>query len=97
MEQVPHQLVEAMAVAARAIGAKLGYIFLRGEYVLAAERLNRALDEARAAGYIGQNILGSDTCFELYVHTGAGRYICGEETALINSLEGRRGRAGWRP
>ena len=90
MEQVPHQLVEAMAIAARAIGARLGYIFLRGEYVLAAERLNRALDEARAAGYIGQNILGTDTSFELHVHTGAGRYICGEETALINSLEGRR-------
>jgi len=90
MEQSPHQLVEAMAVAAYAIGANLGYIFLRGEYVLAAERLNQAIAEARTAGYIGKNILGGDWGFDLYVHTGAGRYICGEETALINSLEGRR-------
>jgi len=90
MEQAPHQLIEAMAVAASAIGANLGYVFLRGEYVLAAERLNAALAEARAAGYIGKNILGGEWGFDLYVHTGAGRYICGEETALINSLEGRR-------
>jgi NADH-quinone oxidoreductase subunit F len=90
MEEVPHQLVEAMAVAAYAIGANLGYIFLRGEYVLAAERLNRAIDEAKAKHYLGQNILGGAWSFDLYVHTGAGRYICGEETALINSLEGRR-------
>jgi NADH-quinone oxidoreductase subunit F len=60
------------------------------EYVVAAERLNRAIDEAKAAGYLGKNILGAPWSFELYVHTGAGRYICGEETALINSLEGRR-------
>lgn len=90
MEQAPHQLVEAMATAAYAIGAQTGYIFLRGEYVVAAERLNRAIDEAKAAGYLGKNILGGAWSFELYVHTGAGRYICGEETALINSLEGRR-------
>lgn len=90
MEQAPHQLVEAMAVAAYAIQAQTGYIFLRGEYVLAAERLNKAIAEARAAGLIGKNILGGAWSFELYVHTGAGRYICGEETALINSLEGRR-------
>lgn len=90
MEQAPHQLVEAMAVAAYAIGANLGYIFLRGEYVLCAERLNQAIAEAKAAGYLGNNILGGEWGFDLYVHTGAGRYICGEETALINSLEGRR-------
>ncbi len=90
MEQSPHQLVEAMAVAAYAIGANLGYIFLRGEYVLCAERLNAAIAEARASNYLGSNILGGDWSFELHVHTGAGRYICGEETALINSLEGRR-------
>ena len=90
MEQAPHQLVEAMAVAAYAIGANLGYIFLRGEYVLCAERLNKAIAEAKAKNYLGKNILGGAWGFDLYVHTGAGRYICGEETALINSLEGRR-------
>jgi NADH-quinone oxidoreductase subunit F len=90
MERDPHQLVEAMIVSAFAIRASTGYIFLRGEYVVAAERLNKALGEARAAGYLGKNILGSDWSYDCYVHTGAGRYICGEETALINSLEGRR-------
>jgi NADH-quinone oxidoreductase subunit F len=90
MEGVPHQLVEAMIVAGYALQASRGYIFLRGEYVVAAERLNKAVAEARAAGYLGNNILGSGWSFDLFVHTGAGRYICGEETALINSLEGRR-------
>ncbi|MFP5441154.1 MAG: NADH-quinone oxidoreductase subunit NuoF [Gammaproteobacteria bacterium] len=90
MEQLPHQLVEAMILSAYAIGAYRGYIFLRGEYIVAAERLNKAIAEATAAGYIGKNVLGTGWDFELYVHTGAGRYICGEETALINSLEGRR-------
>lgn len=90
MEQMPHLLVEGMLISARALKASTGYIFLRGEYVDAAISLNKAIDEARAAGLIGQNVLGSGFNFELYVHTGAGRYICGEETALINSLEGRR-------
>ncbi|MEO6698223.1 MAG: NADH-quinone oxidoreductase subunit F, partial [Paraperlucidibaca sp.] len=90
MEQMPHLLIEGMIISARALEAQTGYIFLRGEYVDAARNLKRALDEARAKGYIGQNILGTGVNFELYVHTGAGRYICGEETALINSLEGRR-------
>ncbi len=90
MEHVPHQLIEGMICAAFAIQASKGYIFLRGEYLVAAERLNNALAQARAAGYLGDNILGSGWNFDLHVHTGAGRYICGEETALINSLEGRR-------
>ncbi len=90
MEGVPHQLIEGMIVSAYAIQASRGYIFLRGEYVLAAERLNRAIAEARDAGYLGANVRGSPWSFELVVHTSAGRYICGEETALINSLEGRR-------
>lgn len=90
MEQLPHLLIEGMLISARAIKANTGYIFLRGEYIECARHLNRALDEARAAGFIGKNVLGSGFDFELYVHTGAGRYICGEETALINSLEGRR-------
>ena len=90
LEQLPHQLIESMIVAAFAIQASRGYIFLRGEYIDAAERLNRALAAARECGYLGANILGSGWDFELYLHTGAGRYICGEETALINALEGRR-------
>lgn len=90
MEQLPHLLIEGMVISARALAATTGYIFLRGEYVDAARILNAALDEARAAGLVGKNIMGSGFDFELYVHTGAGRYICGEETALINSLEGRR-------
>ena len=90
MEQLPHLLIEGMMISARALQAYRGYIFLRGEYVIAAKHLNRAVEEAKAAGYLGKNILGSGLDFELFVHTGAGRYICGEETALINSLEGRR-------
>ncbi|MDB5986744.1 MAG: nuoF [Nevskia sp.] len=90
MESVPHQLVEAMIVAAYAVQARVGYIFLRGEYVVAARNLNRAIVEAKQAGYLGAKVCGGDWGFELFVHTGAGRYICGEETALINSLEGRR-------
>jgi NADH-quinone oxidoreductase subunit F len=90
MEQSPHLLIEGMILAAYAIQATTGYIFLRGEYVLAAERLHQALAAAKAAGYLGPDILDSGWQFDLYVHTGAGRYICGEETALINSLEGRR-------
>mgnify|MGYP000964076432 CR=1 FL=1 len=90
MEQLPHQLVEAMIVVGYALQVSKAYIFLRGEYVVAAHHLNRAIAEAKAAGYLGDNILGSGWGMELFVHTGAGRYICGEETALINSLEGRR-------
>lgn len=90
MEQLPHLLVEGMLISAYALKAYRGYIFLRGEYVEAAEHLNRAIQEARNAGFLGTNILNSGFNFELFVHTGAGRYICGEETALINSLEGRR-------
>jgi len=90
LEQLPHQLIESMIVAAWAIQATRGYIFLRGEYVLAAERLQRALAQARESGYLGENIRGTGWSFDLFLHTGAGRYICGEETALINSLEGRR-------
>lgn len=97
MENLPHQLVEAMIITAFAIGATQAYIFLRGEYVLAAERLNAAIAQAKAAGYLGDNILGSGFQLDLCVHTGAGRYICGEETALINSLEGRRANPRTKP
>ena len=90
MEQLPHQLIEGMLIGAYALQAYRGYIFLRGEYIEAAQRLRLAIDEATKAGFLGKNILGTGFNFELFVHTGAGRYICGEETALINSLEGRR-------
>jgi len=90
MEQQPHLLIEGMVLGALANNSFYGYIFLRGEYVEAAGVLNRALDEAREAGWLGVNINGSGFDFDIAVHTGAGRYICGEETALINSLEGQR-------
>lgn len=97
MEELPHQMVESMIISAYAIGASKGYIFLRGEYVLAAQRLNMAIEQAHQAGYLGNNILSSGFNFNLHVHTGAGRYICGEETALINSLEGRRANPRTKP
>lgn len=85
MEQLPHLLVEGMLISAFALKAYRGYIFLRGEYIEAAVNLRRAIAEATEAGLLGKNIMGTGFDFELFVHTGAGRYICGEETALINS------------
>lgn len=90
MEQDPHQLIEGMIIAAYAIQANAAYIFLRGEYHLARQRLDNALQEARSKGYLGEHILNSDFNLEIALHTSAGRYICGEETALLNALEGRR-------
>jgi len=90
LEGVPHLLIESMIIAAFAIGADKGFIFLRGEYHLAAKRLQQAITEAIANGWLGANIKGSGFTFELHLHTSAGRYICGEETALINALEGKR-------
>jgi len=90
MEQLPHLLLEGMQIAAYAIKANYSYIFLRGEYIEAEKILNRAIAEANEIGLLGNNIFGSEFDFNIFVHTGAGRYICGEETALINSLEGRR-------
>ncbi|MGZ5000670.1 MAG: NADH-quinone oxidoreductase subunit NuoF [Methylomonas sp.] len=90
MEKDPHQLIEGMIIAAFAIQASKAFIFLRGEYHLAARRLEQALQEAQAGGYLGEHILNSDFSLEIVLHTGAGRYICGEESALLNALEGRR-------
>ena len=90
LEGDPHQLIEGLLVAARAIDADVAYIFLRGEYTLAADGLQRALAEAYAAGYLGRDVLGSGWGLEMYLHLSAGRYICGEETALLNALEGKR-------
>ena len=97
MELDPHSLIEGMAVAAYAIQADVGYIFLRGEYHCSARRLTAALVEARERGYLGKNVLGSGHSFELYLHVSAGRYICGEETALLNALEGKRAHPRTKP
>jgi NADH-quinone oxidoreductase subunit F len=90
MEGDPHQLIEGVILSAFAIEARIAYIFLRAEYVLSARRLRRAIAEASEKGYLGTNILGSGFDLELHLHASAGRYICGEETALLNGLEGRR-------
>ncbi|HUS25516.1 MAG TPA: NADH-quinone oxidoreductase subunit NuoF [Candidatus Binatia bacterium] len=90
LEGDPHSFVEGMILGAYAVQADIGYVFLRNEYFLAAERVQKAIDEAYDKGYLGQDILGSGFSHDLYLHTSAGRYICGEETALISSLEGRR-------
>ncbi len=90
LEGDPHSLIEGVIVSAFAIEADIAYIFLRGEYFEAEKALARAIAEAREAGYMGKNILGSDYSLEVHLHTSAGRYICGEETALINALEGKR-------
>ncbi|HEY5932842.1 MAG TPA: NADH-quinone oxidoreductase subunit F, partial [Nitrospira sp.] len=90
MEGDPHGLVEGMILAGYAIDAEIGYIFLRGEYHLSAQRLNQAIAEAYAEGYLGKPLPGTTFRFDLHLHASAGRYICGEETALINALEGKR-------
>ena len=97
MEKDPHQLIEGMIIAAYAIKARVAYIFLRGEYRLAAQRLENALLEARFKGYLGAHILNSDFNLDIHLHTSAGRYICGEETALINALEGKRANPRTKP
>lgn len=90
MEGDPHLLIEGMIIAANAIEADVAYIFLRGEYTLSAERLEKALAEAYQAGYLGKGIFKSGKGLEIYLHLSAGRYMCGEETALLNALEGKR-------
>lgn len=94
----PHQLIEGMAIGAYVMGASVAYCYLRGEFCGEPfERLETALREAREAGLLGQNILGSGFDFELHTHLGAGAYICGEETALMESLEGKRGYPRFKP
>jgi NADH-quinone oxidoreductase subunit F len=93
----PHQLIEGMAIAGYTMGATVGYNYIRGEFWLPFERMEAALKEAYAAGLIGKNILGSGVDFDLYNHLGAGAYICGEETALLNSLEGKKGMPRFKP
>ena len=90
LEGDPHLVIEGATISAYAIQAEVGYIFLRWEYKEAERRLRKAIAEAYEAGYLGRNILGSGFDFELHLHVSAGRYMCGEETGLLNSLEGRR-------
>ncbi len=91
MERDPHQMLEGIVLACYAIGAETAYIYIRGEFGLGAQIVEKALQEARGAGFIGRNILGSGYNLDVWVHRGAGAYICGEETALLESLEGKRG------
>jgi NADH-quinone oxidoreductase subunit F len=97
IEKDPHQLIEACVVSCHGIGAKVGYIYIRGEFHEGYRVLAKALEEAYAAGYVGKNILGTGVDVELYIHRGAGSYECGEETALIESLEGKRGQPRVKP
>ncbi len=97
MTQHPHQLVEGMIIAGHAIGATRGYIYIRGEFVHETRRVEAAIEEARAAGFLGAKVMGKEWSFDLCVYRGAGAYICGEETALLNSLEGKRGEPRLKP
>jgi NADH-quinone oxidoreductase subunit F len=97
MRHDPHKLVEGCLIAGAAMGANTGYIYIRGEFFREAERLEHAIAEAYDAGLIGKNAAGSGWDFDLYVHRGAGAYICGEETGLLESLEGRKGQPRLKP
>ncbi|MCW2998525.1 MAG: nuoF [Solirubrobacterales bacterium] len=97
MQKCPHMLIEGMIIAAYAAGANRSFIYIRGEYEQQADILERAIYEAKVAGLIGDRILGTDLSLSLWVHRGAGAYICGEETALLDSLEGKRGNPRLKP
>ncbi|MGH7698651.1 MAG: NADH-quinone oxidoreductase subunit F, partial [Candidatus Dormibacteria bacterium] len=97
MEELPHQLLEGAMICAHALQASHAFIYIRGEYRAQRELLERAVAEAYAAGYAGKRILGGSWDCELIVHGGAGAYICGEETALLDSLEGLRGQPRLKP
>jgi NADH-quinone oxidoreductase subunit F len=97
IEKSPHQLLEGMIVACYAIGAEKAYIYIRGEFVKGARILNEAILEARTAGLLGDDVLGTGVKVDIFVHRGAGAYICGEETALLESIEGKRGQPRLKP
>src|SRR5215475_4996078 len=97
LERDPHQLIEGVLIACYAIGVSQAFLYIRGEMALAQERVAQALNDAYAAGYIGRNVLGSDLSVDIVLHWGAGAYIVGEETALIESLEGERGMPRLKP
>ncbi|MFN2411964.1 MAG: NADH-quinone oxidoreductase subunit NuoF [Pyrinomonadaceae bacterium] len=97
MERDPHSMIEGMIIAAYTLGSQVGYIYTRGEYKYLIDIMDAALAECREAGILGKNIFGSGFDHEIYTHTGAGAYICGEETALLSSLEGYRGHPRMKP
>ncbi len=97
LEGDPHVLIEAMAIAAFAIGANQGYVYVRAEYPIAVDRLRKAIEDAREKGLLGKNIFGSDFSFDMDLRLGAGAFVCGEETALMTSIEGNRGEPRPRP
>ena len=97
LEGDPHAIIEAMAIGGYAIGASEGYIYVRAEYPIAVHRLQVAIDQAKEYGLLGKNIFGTDFCFDLHIRLGAGAFVCGEETALMNSIEGMRGEPRPRP
>ncbi|MBQ4109822.1 MAG: NADH-quinone oxidoreductase subunit NuoF [Clostridia bacterium] len=97
LEGDPHSIIEAMAIAAYAVGADQGYVYIRAEYPIAVKRLRIAIEQARELGLLGKNIFGTDFNFDLDIRLGAGAFVCGEETALLNSIEGHRGEPRTRP
>ena len=97
MQKNPHMLIEGIIIASYAAGITKAFIYIRGEYALQADILDAAIAEAEAAGYLGERILGSEHTLSLVCHRGAGAYICGEETALLDSLEGKRGNPRLKP
>ena len=97
LEGDPHSVIEAMAIAGYAIGADRGYVYVRAEYPIAVKHLQIALDQARSCGLLGENIFGSGFNFDLEIKLGAGAFVCGEETALMTSIEGKRGEPRVRP
>ena len=97
MRWTPHQLLEGCAIAAYAIGAERCYIYIRGEFTDPLKIMQQAIDEATAKGAIGSNVFGSGKRIEMIIHRGAGAYICGEETAMLNSIEGKRGNPRIKP
>jgi len=97
MQRIPHRLIEGMIVASYALGSKTSYIYIRGELMWIGKILEKAIAEAYANGFLGKNILGTDYSLDLVVHPGAGAYICGEESALLESLEGKRGNPRIKP
>jgi NADH-quinone oxidoreductase subunit F len=97
MEENPHLLIEGMAICGYAIDASIGYIYVRGEFRRSIMRLQKAIDQARAKGFLGKNLFGSTFSFDLFIKEGGGAYVCGEETSLINSMEGKRGYPRFKP
>ncbi|MGH2656125.1 MAG: NADH-quinone oxidoreductase subunit NuoF [Actinomycetota bacterium] len=97
MERDPHQLIEGIAITAHAVGCRTAFIYMRGEFLHAARQVERAIAEAYDRGFLGRGIAGTDIDIDVVMHRGAGAYICGEETALLDSLEGRRGQPRLRP